>query len=514
MAVLLVEHDIDRVFAFADRITVMNEGAVLVDGGPEEIRRHPEVQRVYLGGERKAFIEAVERREAAPGETILTLNGVNTYYGKSHILHDVALELRAGEAVALLGRNGAGKSSTIKSIMGLVAPRSGEIRFQGQAIAGRTPEQIARLGIGLVPQGRACSAASRSTRTSGWGPAPADGAGVHWERERIFPFFPRVQERLHSKADVLSGGERQMVAIARALGGNVRLLLLDEPFEGLAPTVVEEIFHALHQLRREVPLLIIEHDLDLVLALADRAYVLDRGRITHEGPAEPLHRPRVPKGGPLAVRRPRPRGHVLWRSNRAVGRPGVPGSEDQHLADRPARGQAVEGLVQLVQADPLAQQPVDRQAPLPVQLDVARHVADRHAAADVAALERALLADQGDLGQREAVVGVRQARRHRGAAAPGHLPGEFHRLDRPGHLEGEVDPARGRVAHRLGAVRIAGIEGVGRAELAGERQLVLDEIEGDDPPGAGEPRAEHRVQADPAEADDRDRLAGHHAARC
>jgi ABC-type branched-subunit amino acid transport system ATPase component len=111
---------------------------------------------------------------------------------------------------------------------------------------------------------------------------------VHWDRERIFAYFPRVRERLASKADVLSGGERQMVAIARALAGNVKLLLLDEPFEGLAPAVTEEIFKTLDALRREVPILIIEHDLDLVLALADRAYVLDRGQITHEGPAEPL----------------------------------------------------------------------------------------------------------------------------------------------------------------------------------------------------------------------------------
>jgi branched-chain amino acid transport system ATP-binding protein len=291
MAVLLVEHDIDRVFAFADRITVMNEGAVLVDGGAEEVRLDPEVQRVYLGGERKAFIEATPRREAAPGEAILRLDGVNTFYGKSHILYDVALELRAGEAIALLGRNGAGKSSTIKSIMGLVPPRSGEIRFQGHAIQGRTPEQIARLGIGLVPQGRRLFGGLTVEENLKMGALKrADDAGVHWERERIFQFFPRVKERLFSKADVLSGGERQMVAIARALAGNVRLLLLDEPFEGLAPAVVEEIFHALQQLRGEVPLLIIEHDLDLVLALADRAYVLDRGRITHEGPAEPLHR--------------------------------------------------------------------------------------------------------------------------------------------------------------------------------------------------------------------------------
>jgi branched-chain amino acid transport system ATP-binding protein len=111
---------------------------------------------------------------------------------------------------------------------------------------------------------------------------------VRWDRERIFAYFPRLRERLTSKADVLSGGERQMVAIARALAGNVKLLLLDEPFEGLAPAVTEQIFNALDQLRHEVPILIVEHDLDLVLALADRALVLDRGHITHAGPAEPL----------------------------------------------------------------------------------------------------------------------------------------------------------------------------------------------------------------------------------
>ena len=289
MAVLLVEHDIDRVFAFADRITVMNEGAVLVDGGPDEVRRHPEVQRVYLGGERKAFIESVRRPETAPGEVVLGLSGVNTFYGKSHILHDVALEVREGEAVALLGRNGAGKSSTIKSIMGLVPPRSGRVHYQGQEIQGKAPEEVARLGIGLVPQGRRLfPSLTVDENLAMGGLRRQSGPGVHWDRERIFAYFPRVRERLTSKADVLSGGERQMVAIARALAGNVKLLLLDEPFEGLAPAVTEEIFKTLDQLRREVPILIIEHDLDLVLALADRAYVLDRGRITHEGPAEPL----------------------------------------------------------------------------------------------------------------------------------------------------------------------------------------------------------------------------------
>jgi branched-chain amino acid transport system ATP-binding protein len=290
MAVVLVEHDIDRVFALADQITVMSEGRVLVDGAPEAVRAHPEVQRVYLGAGRKALVRATPAPTAeAQGAPILELEGVNTYYGKSHILHDVALAVREGEAVALLGRNGAGKSSTIKSIMGIVPPRSGRIRYQGQEIQGRAPEEVARLGVGLVPQGRRLfSNLTVEENLALGGLRRQSGPGVRWDRERIFAYFPRLRERLTSKADVLSGGERQMVAIARALAGNVKLLLLDEPFEGLAPAVTEQIFNALDQLRHEVPILIVEHDLDLVLALADRALVLDRGHITHAGPAEPL----------------------------------------------------------------------------------------------------------------------------------------------------------------------------------------------------------------------------------
>jgi ABC-type branched-subunit amino acid transport system ATPase component len=266
----------------------MSEGRVLVHGSADAVRGDPEVQRVYLGAGRKALVRAAPRA-AAPGAPILEVDGINTYYGKSHILHDVALEVREGEAVALLGRNGAGKSSTIKSIMGLAPPRTGRIRYRGQEIQGRTPEEIARLGIGLVPQGRRLFPnLTVAENLEMGGLRRRNGGGIHWDRERIFEYFPRVRERLASKADVLSGGERQMVAIARALAGDVRLLLLDEPFEGLAPAVTEEIFRTLDALRAEIPILIIEHDLDLVLALADRAYLLDRGQITHEGPAEPL----------------------------------------------------------------------------------------------------------------------------------------------------------------------------------------------------------------------------------
>jgi len=172
-----------------------------------------------------------------------------------------------------------------------VPTASGTIRFDGKPITGQTPEKIARAGIGLVPQGRRLFpglTVAENLKLGGLARSSKNGAGVHWDEERIFGYFPKLKQKLATKADVLSGGEQQMVAIARALSGNVRLLLLDEPFEGLAPAVVEEVFKSLDQLRREIAILIIEHDLDLVLALADRAYVLDRGRVSHTGPAEPL----------------------------------------------------------------------------------------------------------------------------------------------------------------------------------------------------------------------------------
>ena len=288
MGVLLVEHDIDRVFEFAETITVMADGAVLIEGNAETVSGDRRVQEVYLGTGRRV-VAAGRSAPPASAQPLLTLQGVNTFYGKSHILHDVSLEVRAGEVTALLGRNGAGKSSTLKTIMGLVAPASGTITCEGVPITGHTPESIARAGIGLVPQGRRLFAGlTVAENLKLGGLARTGGSGVRWDDERIFAYFPRIRDKLGTRADALSGGEQQMVAIARALSGNVKLLMLDEPFEGLAPAVVEEVFKSLDQLRREIAIFIIEHDLDLVLALADRAYVLDRGRVSHEGPAEPL----------------------------------------------------------------------------------------------------------------------------------------------------------------------------------------------------------------------------------
>jgi ABC-type branched-subunit amino acid transport system ATPase component len=289
MAVLLVEHDIDRVFAVADKITVMNEGRVLVEGDAQTVRSHPEVQRVYIGGG-QAHVAALERPpQAAAGALILQVQGINTFYGKSHILHDVSFEVRSGEVVALLGRNGAGKSSTFKSILGIAPPRSGSVTLSGRTVSGMTPEHIARLGVGLVPQGRRLFSGLTVEENLRLGAlSRRGGSGVRWDRSRIYGYFPRVRDKLRTRADQLSGGEQQMVAIARALVGNVRILLLDEPFEGLSPAMIEEVFRSIEQLRKEISIVIIEHHLDLVLSLADRAVVLDRGRVSHVGPAKPL----------------------------------------------------------------------------------------------------------------------------------------------------------------------------------------------------------------------------------
>jgi ABC-type branched-subunit amino acid transport system ATPase component len=172
-----------------------------------------------------------------------------------------------------------------------VPPANGRVHFNGQELAGLPAPDIARRGVGYVPQGRGLFAGMTVAENLSLGrlARPTDGStGVVWDEARIFEYFPRLKERMHVAADYLSGGEQQMVAVARALSGNVKLLLLDEPFEGLAPTVVQELFTVFDKLRQHISIVIVEHNLDLVLALADRVYALERGAVFHEGPAQPL----------------------------------------------------------------------------------------------------------------------------------------------------------------------------------------------------------------------------------
>jgi ABC-type branched-subunit amino acid transport system ATPase component len=287
--VLIVEHDIDRLLGLSQQVTVMNQGEVLVAGTPDVVRADRRVQEIYTG----TGVPAVTGRAASgtEGAELLRLEAVNAFYGKSHILNDATLDVRAGEIVALLGRNGAGKSTLLKTIAGLVRPASGTIAYDGRNIAGMPTPDIARLGLGYVPQGRGLFAGMTVAENLALGRLArnTDGSnGVVWNEEKIFDYFPRLKERRNVAADYLSGGEQQMVAVARALSGNVKLLLLDEPFEGLAPAVILELFKVFDQLRRHASIVIVEHNLDLVLALADRVFALERGAVFHQGPAEPL----------------------------------------------------------------------------------------------------------------------------------------------------------------------------------------------------------------------------------
>jgi ABC-type branched-subunit amino acid transport system ATPase component/ABC-type branched-subunit amino acid transport system permease subunit len=288
--VLIVEHDIDRVLGFSQRVTVMNQGSVLMSGTPDEVRADARVQEVYTGHGTPPT-SARTSTAAQPGAPLLRFDNVNAFYGKSHILNDATLDVRDGEIVALLGRNGAGKSTLLKALCGLLPPASGQIQFEGRAIAGLPAPDIARLGIGYVPQGRGLFAGMTVAENLALGrlARASDGShGTAWSDEQIYEHFPRLKERRHIAADYLSGGEQQMAAVARALSGNVKLLLLDEPFEGLAPTIVQELFRVFDRLRAQVSIVIVEHNLDLVLALADRVFALERGAVFHSGPAAPL----------------------------------------------------------------------------------------------------------------------------------------------------------------------------------------------------------------------------------
>jgi len=216
----------------------------------------------------------------------LLVEGIHTYYGDSHILHGVSLAVAPGEAVALLGRNGAGKTTMIRSIVGFTPPRAGRIVFDGDAIHGWPTYRIARRGLALVPQGRRIFA-PLSVRENLLLGARADG----WTLERVFALFPRLGERQEQAAGTLSGGEQQMLAIGRALLTNARMLLLDEPSEGLAPLIVREIGRIVQGLKGErLSILLVEQNYHLALRVADRVYVMNKGQIVYEGTPAGLER--------------------------------------------------------------------------------------------------------------------------------------------------------------------------------------------------------------------------------
>ena len=215
---------------------------------------------------------------------MLTLKGVTAFYGPVQALHGVDMVVRAGSVTALLGRNGMGKSTTIRTLLRLTPHRAGEILFEGQSLAGLSPHAAARLGLGLVPEGRRCfpnlTVSENLTATARRGP---------WDRAAVEALFPRLEERRGQLAATLSGGEQQMLAIGRALMTNPRLLILDEATEGLAPTVRAEIWGALRRLKSEgQAILVVDKTLAEILPLADAVTVLERGRTVWQGPPPAL----------------------------------------------------------------------------------------------------------------------------------------------------------------------------------------------------------------------------------
>jgi branched-chain amino acid transport system ATP-binding protein len=285
-SVFLVEHDIDRVLTISDRITVLHQGRLIADGKPDAISRNPEVIAAYLGKSHAAPATAtVRERTPLPigAECLLRVTQLKGGYGGSRVLNNLSLELRQGEVVALLGRNGVGKTTTLKAIMGGCDVQSGDITLDGEGILGLPSFEINRRGIALVPQGRRLFP-NLSVAENLMIAARPGGASL----DDVYALFPKLRALHKSRAEYLSGGERQMVAIARALVIPSRVILLDEPFEGLAPSIVNEIMTAIIELRSRASLIIVEHDAGAILQVADRAYIIVNGAVAYEGRAEAL----------------------------------------------------------------------------------------------------------------------------------------------------------------------------------------------------------------------------------
>jgi branched-chain amino acid transport system ATP-binding protein len=220
---------------------------------------------------------------------MLSIEAIHTYYGQSHILQDVSLEIDQGECVALLGRNGAGKTTTMRSIMGLTPPKRGRIALDGAEITGLAPHQIARAGLGYVPSGRRIFSELTVRQNLELAAHDAKGTEGPWDVSRVLEMFPKLHELAGRGAGFLSGGEQQMLKLGRALLRNPKLLLLDEPTEGLAPVVVKDLFRWIERLKGEhLSILLSEQNSAFALNISDRGYILEKGRIRFSAPAQDL----------------------------------------------------------------------------------------------------------------------------------------------------------------------------------------------------------------------------------
>ncbi|MNS63020.1 High-affinity branched-chain amino acid transport ATP-binding protein LivF [compost metagenome] len=225
-----------------------------------------------------------------PSSPLLSLQGVHAHYGKSHILHGIDLSIGRGEVVSLLGRNGAGRSTTLKSIMGLVDVTGGRIAIEGRDITNKRPFEIARAGLGFVPEEREVFANLTVDENLRMGEQAKRDDAPHWTAAQMFDYFPRLKERSNTRAGNLSGGEQQMLTMCRSLLGNPKVMLIDEPTEGLAPKIVEVIAEVIRDIhKRGVSVVLVEQKLTIALKVSTRVSVMGHGRIVFEGPPAQLH---------------------------------------------------------------------------------------------------------------------------------------------------------------------------------------------------------------------------------
>ncbi len=291
VAVLLVEHDMAVVMGISDRVVVLDAGARIASGSPAEVQRDPAVRKAYLGEGRG---RPSGRRAGAAGEALLEVGRLAVGYGAEPVLKGIDLHLREREMIAVLGANGAGKSTLMRALSGLHRPVAGGIAFAREDISQLPAHRVVARGVVLVPEGRQVFPELSVLDNLRLG-AFLRGAGAEDEIAGMLERFPRLRERQQQRAGLLSGGEQQMLAIARGLMAKPRLLLLDEPSLGLAPSVIDDLFSALDRLRTEdATILLVDQMAGLALALADRAYVLEAGRIVASGtPGEIAHDARL-----------------------------------------------------------------------------------------------------------------------------------------------------------------------------------------------------------------------------